>query len=244
MKKHKLEVFSVVLFLFVVIGTLAGFRSQTANTTTGEIQNGLLGVDQVDRIMLTAIEDNERKTLEFDQAAVTHADFIKSYDTIDTLKNEATVVLEGNVVRTSVYLHKVNDDVVPYTLIELEVTNVIKGNIDKNTNILIAEYGGIVTAEQAGLRSKFPNMTDEEANEKILMSFGNELAEPGQRLLLFLSNDDGHQILNVETPYYMIVGEYYGMFIHDASTFYIQNIPSYAKDSERIVIEDTILNDW
>ena len=244
MKKHILEVFSAVLFLFVVIGTLSGCGSQTTNTTTRDIQNEYVSDGQIDRMMQTAVEGNERKPLEYDQEAVTHADLIMSYDTIDTLKNEATVVLEGNVIRTSVYLHKVNDDVVPYTLIELEVTNVLKGNIDKNTNILVAEYGGIITAEQAGLRSKFPDMTDEDANEKFLMSFGNKLAEEGQRLLLFLSNDDGHQILNVETPYYMIVGEYYGMFIHDASTFYVQNTPSYAEDSERIVIEDTVFSNW
>ena len=116
--------------------------------------------------------------------------------------------------------------------------NVIKGNVEKDSTILVAEYGGIITAEEAGFRSKYPDMSDEDANKRILVSFGNQLPKPRQQLLLFLSDDDGYQILSIDTPYYMIVGEYYGMFIHDASSSYIQNLPSYMNESERIVIED------
>lgn len=244
MNKSILIVFLSVLLLFAIVGTCSGCKNQNTNLNVESNQSKLVQGDQVDGSKRIISIETETKLPEHDQEVVTYADVYKTYDTIDALKDEATAVVEGNVERTSVYLHKVNDDIVPYTLIELEITNVIKGNTEKGTRILVAEYGGIVTAEQAGLRTKFLDMTDEDANENFLVSFGNELAEPGQKLLLFLSNDNGYQILNVEAPYYMIVGDYYGMFIHDASTLYIQNIPSYAKDSERIVIEDTVLDDW
>lgn len=182
--------------------------------------------------------DNEFTGSEYDEEVISTASFFKKYDTTEVLEENASVVIEGSVVRTTLHLHKVNDDIVPYTLFELHVKNVIKGNVEKDSTILVAEYGGIITAEEAGFRSKYPDMSDEDANKRILVSFGNQLPKPRQQLLLFLSDDDGYQILSIDTPYYMIVGEYYGMFIHDASSSYIQNLPSYMNESERIVIED------
>ncbi len=178
---------------------------------------------------------------EYDSEVLTVADFISPYNTVDCLNEEATLVVEGVVKSKTDHLHEVNDEAVPYTLFEIEVTKVVKGEAKSDSVLLVAEYGGILTAAQAGLCEKFPDMTEEDAQKKVFISFGDDPVEVDQQLLLFLSNEPGYQILKIDSPYYMLVGEYNGKFVHDSENSYIQALPADSGEgADPIIISDDL----
>jgi hypothetical protein len=186
-------------------------------------------------------ETDASSSLDYDSKVVTSADFLKPYDTVDQLSADSTVVIEGLVKGTSLYLHEVNGEAVPYTLFDVLVTKSLKGGVKNGSIITVVEYGGIITAAQAGLDKKFPNMTASEKSQKILFTFGDDQVKPSQKLLLFLSDQPGFQILSLNRPYYMLVGEYHGKLIHNLAKSYIQALPQgQTSPEEPVVIDDTV----
>jgi len=92
------------------------------------------------------------------------------------LKKESSIVVEGEIVDTDVFKYKVNDEVVPYTIYKIKVPKAFVGDVNVGDTVNIAEYGGGITAEEAGLDNKFPNMSEKEKKQKIGFSFGVPLS--------------------------------------------------------------------
>lgn len=185
----------------------------------------------------------DAETQEYAGEMLTQAEFVKRFDSVENLQADATLIIEGIVKSTTVHRHVASeDDAVPYTLFEVEATNTISGQVETGSTVLVAEYGGVLPLSQTGLAGKFPEETEENGNQQVLISFGNHLAEVGQQLLLFLTNKPGYQILDVDTPYYMLVGEYNGKFILDAENRYVQDIPGHiAQNAAQPLVLDTAL---
>jgi len=161
---------------------------------------------------------------------ITPPDFAKIYDSVDELWQETPLIVEGVVKSTEPFIHTVGDDAVPYTLFEVQVSSAYKGNARPGEVLLAAEYGGEMTAEQAGLDKKFPELGEVEKTEKLYLSWGDTPVYSGQRLLLFLSDAQGYQILDLDSPYYMLLGEYQGKFIFDGRDLFIQDLPAAERD--------------
>ncbi len=228
----------IVLILIAVFlgGTFIGCTAQPKSADEGSAQGGNIAESKTENSV-----SGEHGLTEYDSEVLTVGDFIVPFNTVDQLDKYATLAVEGTVKSKSVHLHEVNGEAVPYTLFDIEVAKSIKGNVESGYVITVAEYGGIVTAAQAGLDKKFPDMKESEKEKKIFISFGNKPVEVDQRLLLFLSNEPGYQILTINTPYYMLVGEYHGKFVHDSDNSYVQSLPiSDEKDENPIIIDDSL----
>ena len=237
MVRKTIQLLSFVLSLLFIVGVFSGCNTQDGENSTIQASDELLQNDLLSNDNLSAGIDCNNN--EYDEVALTVADFMVTYDSLSVLESEATLIVEGIVKSSYVHLHKVNGEAVPYTVYELQVSETLKGELKGKPIIRIAEYGGILTAEQAGLRSRYPNMTEDEANKKILMSFGNTLSKPGDKLLLYLSNASGYQILDLDVPYYMTVGEFHGKFILDESSAYVQDLPHTSKNQKALRVDST-----
>lgn len=232
MKKRLFRYIVLALVVIVVVGAFTGCGTQPSSTA--------IGSNAVEPVTGSSTS-TEHELPEYDSAVLTVADFIVPFNTVAQLNEDATLVVEGVVKSKSVHLHEVNDEAIPYTLCEVAVTKSIKGDVESNAVIVVAEYGGIVTAAQAGLDKKFPDMKGSNAEKKIFISFGNEPVEVGQQLLLFLSNEPGYQILKINTPYYMLVGEYHGKFVHGSENSYVQSLPGNNEiNADPVIIDDSL----
>lgn len=219
---------SVVLNDSVTVSELANADDANVKESTVESVNG---------------ESVQKQELAFDKKVVTHADFVNVYNDLDSLEKEASIVVEGEITDTSVFLHKVNDDVVPYTIYKVEVSKVFSGDVSVGDVINVAEYGGVITAEEAGLDAKFPEMSEDEKEQKIYFSFGNSVSVTGDKLLIFGSDNEGFQILDYDEPYYMLVNEYQGKFDFDAeSNSYSRDIPDFVSNIDELKISDDEIN--
>jgi len=222
--RKQLTKITLGLAILMTAGLFGGCASSNSAITPSDAGNDTASINEAASDKIQNILSGQIESEDYDSVAITQVDFIKPYNTVDKLSEDATIVVVGVVTSTSNYLHIVNDDAVPYTVFELLVTTTLKGDVEQNAVINVAEYGGTLTAEQAGLAQKFPEMTESEKAETIFLSFGDEPIKVGQQLLLFLSNEMGYQVLNIEQPYYMIVGEYHGKLIHVNNSF-VQALP-------------------
>lgn len=164
----------------------------------------------------SAINYNQSANLACDSQIITNADFAVIYNDIDMLKKESSIVVEGEIVDTDVFKYKVNDEAVPYTIYKLKVSKTFVGDVNEGDIVNIAEYGGVITADEAGLDNKFPNMSEEEKNQKIGFSFGVPLSIKGEKIICFGCNKNGYQILDYDEDYYMLINEYQGKFVYNS----------------------------
>jgi len=208
--------FLTVLFLF-----LGGCRPKLAPTENSIVPNTPADTP----LPKGGTEQTGENAVEYERKVITTADFAKAYDSIDVLWEDAALIIEGAVINTELFIHEAGDDAVPYTLFEVEAANKYKGSAAPGDIVLAAGFGGILTAEQARLDKKFPGMSDREKAERICISWGDTPIREGQTLLLFLSDTEGYQILDIDRPYYMLVGEFQGKFILDGQGFYVQDLP-------------------
>lgn len=210
MKKHcSFAILFPALLLVLLLPAGCAEKPTAIQSSTPYTQTAALQSERKD--------SNSSNTKGYNKEAVTTADFLKQYNDVNNLKTDASIVVEGSVVDSEVFLHNVNDDAVPYTLCRFKVSKVYKGNVKENDIILYAEYGGVITAGQAKLDKKFPEMTASEKNQKIKFSFGTDLSKAGEKFVLFASNQPGFQILKLDQPYYMLVGDYHGKLSLDNS---------------------------
>lgn len=232
MKKAKVAL--VFVSCFVTAGGIVSYQllsSKNSISSNSRVVSELADVNAKENAIESVIESEDDKNtlkqeLTFDKQVVTNADFANIYNDFDSLKKESTIVIEGDVTDTSVFMHKVNEDTIPYTIYKLKVSKVFSGDVKVGDVINVAEYGGVVTAEEVGLDVKFPEMSEEEKTQKIYFSFGTPLSVTGDKLLIFGSNKEGSQILDFDEPYYMLVNEYQGKFDFNAkNNSYSRNTP-------------------
>lgn len=228
MKKAKVAL--VFVSCFVIAGGIVSYQllsSKNSISSNSRVVSELADVNAKENAIENEDDKNTQKQeLTFDKQVVTNADFANIFNDFGSLKKASTIVVEGSVADTSVFLHKVNEDVVPYTIYRIKISKVFSGDVSIDDIINVAEYGGIITAEEAGLDVKFPEMSKEEKEQKIYFSFGNSLSVTGDELLIFGSNEEGSQILDFDEPYYMLVNEYQGKFDFNAkNNSYSRNIP-------------------
>lgn len=68
-------------------------------------------------------------------------------------------------------------------------------------------------------------MTSSEKQQRVQFSFGVPISKAGEKQLIFASNKDGFQILKLDQPYYMLVGDYHGKLIStDSGKTYKQQL--------------------
>lgn len=240
--KLKKQIFILYVLLLIVVSWMFAGCSNTANIQKNDsiivsdrsdspiqdskdVKSGDGSVDDNAFTRVPAVAE-ERGDADHAYSVISYADFLMNYNSVDVLTDQSSLVVEGIIQNEELFLHQAfSSDIIPYTIYDVRILGCRKGDIEPDSVIRVAAYGGFLTAEQAGFGMKFPNMTPQELENPVQFSFGTEPLEIGQQVLLYLSNDSGYQILKMEDAYYMLVGEYHGVFFRNQDGFYEQTLP-------------------
>ncbi|MFC4618161.1 hypothetical protein ACFO4N_05390 [Camelliibacillus cellulosilyticus] len=149
------------------------------------------------------------------------ADFLKIYNNVAELKQDATIVVEGNVQSTEsfTYTPDPNDkgSTSVYTKAKVQVTKVYKGDVKEGDVLTFVEPGGVATAEDVGMKEKFPDLDDKSLKEKIEYVFdGVPNMKANDKVLLFGDKGD---IPLLKEKYYETIGTHMGKFTYHNGYF-------------------------
>ena len=180
-----------------------------SNAETSAINDNNIISAEYDRkaIVLDACDDEE--DLSYDSAVFVTAEFDTGYQSFESLIHNAEIAVEGLVIENYTFKCKLSYGFDPCNISKIQVTKVYSGDVKEGDIVIIVEYGGVITAEEAGLTRKFPDMTEEEKNKKLYFSYGIDLTRKGDLLLVFASKDE-NQLLDLGEPYYYPLCDYQG----------------------------------
>ncbi len=165
-------------------------------------------------------EDKNKKTTNVEkEIAKTSNAMVIDFDSLETIKNSSTIGVEGIVVAEEPYVYdQEGGPSTPYTKLTLEITKVLSGDANLvGQTIIILESGGEITKEELGFKEKFPEMSEEELKEEIIvLSDGIENTRVGEEIVGFLTDDMG--TMETDFSFYSFMGEYNSRFKKNPET--------------------------
>lgn len=129
-----------------------------------------------------------------------HADFGKTYDSIQDLVNNSDIVIEGKIIETNYF----DDNQSTFTRSKIEVTKTFNDKVKTGDIIYMLERGGITT--KGKIHEYYPEkfkITEEEKNTPVQISFdGAPITKNNEHVLIFgVEQKPGFFGFN-ETTYY------------------------------------------
>lgn len=171
-----------------------------------------------------------------------HEDKFAAFDTLSELNNEAEQVIVGKCISAET----VFQNGMIYTLSNIQVAKVYKGNLTENSVIQIVEDGGRATedvyARECGFEDKAFFDADSVSSEKTIVvgTDGHFPLEQGHEVMLFLCDRSGF-LETVSTPLYTIVGGYDGKLFKTSETSYVRpdssDTAEYSLDNGTLTID-------
>lgn len=162
----------IVLSTFLALagcGSLDNIQSQNSNNKKNETEAASFNSDKEIKTVMLVAETN------------------KHYSTLEELKKDAPVIIEGTVIKQETIVH--GD--LPFTISQIEVRNSFKGKIEKNSMIKIIETGGIYK----------PNgKPGEDLPSVSLQLEGGTTVKDGEDFFFFLEPFVGPQVENAFIP--------------------------------------------
>lgn len=152
----------------------------------------------------------------------THPDFVKAYNDYETLLEDSTLVVYGQVKDTACFISDGNDTI--YTSFDFNIEEVLKGEYDSNELSVITQGGAIPYSEYFSYNEELfrIKLSDKEfknaqsdsvnrGNDLVVENFaGTDNINEGDKLLLFLRESE-------EGKYRIVGTSYYGKFVYDDS---------------------------
>ncbi|PLS32587.1 hypothetical protein CYV26_12455 [Carnobacterium maltaromaticum] len=207
---------SSLTILIVVILVSIGFSTQKTIKDRNKKEytlekNNLNNSDE--NMKITIASENKK------EVAKTSSAMAVDFDSLETIKNRSTLGIEGIVIKEESYVHSQEESPSrPYTKLTLEITKVLSGDANLvGQTIIILESGGEITKEELGFKEKFPEMSEEELQEEIIvLSDGIENTRIGEEIVGFLTDDMGD--MQTDFSFYSFVGEYNSRFKKNPET--------------------------
>lgn len=202
--KKELVIITIIMLIFTV-----GCKAiENTNTSNINIKN-----DSYTKENLNNTNDTQNKiqaSSEDIEVINTVADFMVSYDSVDSLVNNADMIIEGEVIEVESLNHNVGDTSVVYTKSKIKVTNSYLGDTKIGDIVTFVEPGGMTTKKSLGLDKKFKDMSKEELDSKIQILFdGVPNMKLKDEVILFGANSE----LDVlEEDYFDLIGAHQGKF--------------------------------
>jgi hypothetical protein len=175
----------------------------------------------------------ESENISMDNVTVvdTQLSFLFTYENVEQLIKKSELAVEGIVMSTENYVKMDSEtrEGIPLTKLTFKINKVLNGNESlKGKKITILEGGGYITAEQEGMKDKFPNLTEKELNEVFFVTIdGHKPSVKGDKLAIFLSNKPNDS--EIEFDYYVLTGAYQSKFKYN------ENSKKYERPSEEFV---------
>lgn len=156
-----------------------------------------------------------------DNCATAISDRAKSFLTLPELDMSAEVVITGECIKAEPVFQ--NDTL--YTLSQIKVVQVFKGNITSGDSLFFVEFGGRVTNGEYNKGCNLPPIPKSaQATVDKEIVYGIDWYYPlkeGENVLLFAGDSSGF-LAEFDQPLYAVIGDYDGKF-------FLQDNGSYAK---------------
>lgn len=156
-----------------------------------------------------------------DNCATAISDRAKSFFTLPELDMSAEVVITGECIKAEPVFQ--NDTL--YTLSQIKVVQVFKGNITSGDSLFFVEFGGRVTNGEYNKGCNLPPIPKSaQATVDKEIVYGIDWYYPlkeGENVLLFAGDSSGF-LAEFDQPLYAVIGDYDGKF-------FLQDDGSYAK---------------
>lgn len=163
---------------------------------------------------------NDKDNNKIYQKILTNPDFVKIYNDFDSLLEDSSLVVSGKVKDLESYITEYSSI---YTNFELNIKDVIKGNVDDKQISIYTQggsvpYGEYFTSEEEYFKIKLSEEAFNQAKENsinkadqlVTSNFANtENIEKNDSLLLFLNFDEDYN------KYYIVGSIHHGKFFYD-----------------------------
>lgn len=148
-----------------------------------------------------------------------NSDISKFYNNINDLIIGANIIIEGNVVDTSIF--KFNNQI--FTKSKIEIIKDYNGQFEKGTIITFVEVGGITTKDNLIVEDYNKNFEQgpaptDQSNQMVEIVSGVPVMKKNEMVLIFGVKPTTQLYLNeVQEGYYLPLGAFQGKFIIDGN---------------------------
>ncbi len=142
-------------------------------------------------------------------------------DSINDIKRLTEVSVQGVVINSEPCVIRKSSEGSAYTKVTFYVNKVLEGDQSLvGTEIIIYESGGVISKKDLGLQKKFPEMSDSELSEEVvIINDGVANSVPGTEMVLFLKKFPKHY-LDVDTDFYQVFGHHLTRFDKTSNNSY------------------------
>lgn len=176
-----------------------------------------------------AVEPTEQAVIpaeDEDNCATAITDRVKSFFNLAELDAEADIVFTGVCISAESVFQ--NDTL--YTLSEIKIDKVFKGDMTIGSVVLIAEFGGRVTHSEYTIGCNLPPPKYEQDGLSADQEFclGIDWYYPlkqGEKVLLFAIDSSGF-LEEIDEPLYAVIGDYNGKLFLQEDGSYAKPLPS------------------
>ncbi len=230
-KNSNIIYLSIICMIVIGLAGCGKDTSQIKNTNTEQTSNNKNSDVKKSKNQSNELKKNVKHFEKIDLSLVNsgeiidvkaEASFAKRCQTIDEIYNNSTYIVQGKVIDT--YFTVL--DGLPYTVMDFETTDSIKGNLKKGDQYTILLYGGYMSIQQEvsyyNDASKFQNIAKNKWKNTFLEKRLTNAAYPssGEEYVMCLL--DNH----LEKGTYVPVNEYETIFKKTSDGQYTRILPS------------------
>ncbi|MCI8360216.1 MAG: hypothetical protein HFE86_02635 [Clostridiales bacterium] len=210
---------SAILAFLCITGVCAACQTSPASTGTPESSHADAAVGSDYRVSPpNPVVLSGQKT----ESYYCTMDTSKVYHTIPQLTEDATGIVQATIENVSYFFV----DKTPYTLMDVQITDVLSGSLQSGDRISIFKEGGYILLENymPDIQERFPEITDEEMRSTLadVRVEGDPHPVNGQNAVFFLRQPN--PAFPEMDGMYGIVDGYGGQFTENASGSFLRHI--------------------